>query len=246
MRLIKQVSERISTRERGKWLPNWRLCLKLAVIAAVIGSGGYYGYATGLILAKRDVTRLQGRINDLSRTIVELEKYNTVIAQAAEEATLNETRWRERYEALAADEAFGKAFGEQRAANGNGLDASRLAFAAGAKRNERTCAGRPVAKRFKVHTPINSDGYETAGFADNQIIVSADGISAVSQGGQALAWFDPRQPVAIRFTTLDGRSTVANGILPLRHAVVVDNTEYRFRVTRSQRGFVEITGDRCS
>ena len=245
MRLVRHSLERISKRGRGRSLFNWRLCLKLVLIAAIVGSGGYYGYATGLILAQREVTRLQGRINDLGRTIVELEKYNEVISQAAEEATLNETRWRERYEALAADEAFGRKFADARGREGKGLDASRLAFAVGGQRNGLTCTDRHISKRFKVHTPVNSDGYETAGFANNQIIVSANGISAVSQGGQALAWFDPKQPVAVKFTTLDGQSTVANGIVPLTHTVVVDNAEYRFRVERSARGFLEVTGNRC-
>ena len=47
---------------------------------------------------------------------------------------------------------------------------------------------------------------------------------------QPEAWFDPAKPVTVFFTRLGGETTSTVGVLPLHHAVVVGDLEYRFSV----------------
>jgi len=46
---------------------------------------------------------------------------------------------------------------------------------------------------------------------------------------------------------LGGRKTTAAGRLPLHHAMVVGKREFRFSLKAGkQRGFLEVTADRCA
>ncbi len=50
----------------------------------------------------------------------------------------------------------------------------------------------------------------------------------------------------MRLVQLGGKTTIRKGKLPLHTSVVVANEEYLYSVVvGAQRGFVEITGDRC-
>ncbi len=80
-----------------------------------------------------------------------------------------------------------------------------------------------------------------------RITVTALGESARNQEGQVEAWFDPAQAVTLRLVQLGGKTTVRKGKLPIHTSVVVKDKEYLYSVVEgTQRGFVEITGDRCN
>ena len=59
------------------------------------------------------------------------------------------------------------------------------------------------------------------------------------------ATFDPAKPVTVFFTRLGGETTSTVGVLPLHHAVVVGDLEYRFSVVAGSRSFAEVTGQSC-
>lgn len=211
----------------------------------VICVAGYYGYYTGQLMARREVRLLNDQIDDLGRTIADLERYNLVLADSADQAKVNESQWRQRYVAAVTNLEFRRVFANAAADGGQGIDAARLAFNLGAARREGQCDETPAIKRFRVHTPANDGGRDFAGFGNNAIVVSAAGLSAMNRTGQPLAWFDPTQPISVTFKTREGASSVAGGILPLNHSFVFDEAEYRFSVERSGRGFVAVTANRC-
>lgn len=211
----------------------------------VVLLAGYYGYYTGQLMAQREVRLLKEQIDDLGRTIADLERYNLVLATAADEAKVNESQWRQRYVAAVTNLEFRRVFATAASDGGKGIDAARLAFNLGAARREGQCEETPAIKRFRVHTPVADGRPDSAGFSGNAIIVSAAGLSAMNRTGQPLAWYDPSQPISVTFKTRDGSTSVADGILPLNHSFVFDDAEYRFSVERSRRGFVAVTVNRC-
>jgi len=203
---------------------HWRKAVKVGLVLAIAIGAGAYGFETGQILARKEILRVTARMNDLNRNVQALERYNEVLALAADEAKINETAWRRRYEALAA--------------NAPGAADVLAVF-------KVVCESEPVVKTFRVQTPVSQAGRDRAGFADNRIVVAANGISAVSKNGDPLAWFDPDQPVAVSFRMLDGRVEDAGGILPVRHRMALDGIEYRFTVSRAARGLVDVAGLPC-
>lgn len=76
--------------------------------------------------------------------------------------------------------------------------------------------------------------------------MTAQGIASVDAAGNAQAQFDPAQPVVVRFAQLGGATSEASGLLPLHHAVIIGDREYRFSIVTGAAGMMKVTGGRCS
>jgi hypothetical protein len=72
-----------------------------------------------------------------------------------------------------------------------------------------------------------------------------DGSSAKNEKGDPESWFDPARPVTLRLTTRDGKTIENEGILPLQHAAVGGDREYRVSVVAGSRGTVDVSLERC-
>ncbi|MEZ5826090.1 MAG: hypothetical protein R3C97_15565 [Geminicoccaceae bacterium] len=127
-----------------------------------------------------------------------------------------------------------------------GVPAERLAFVIREAAAQRQCAPDIEAKRLQARTPIVGNAANTVGFADNLVTVSGEGASARDEAGRPEAWFDPGQPVTLRFQTIGGESVVVEEVLPVTHAMVINGDEYLFQATPAERrGFVEIAVQVC-
>jgi hypothetical protein len=106
------------------------------------------------------------------------------------------------------------------------------------------CVDDPDTKRFIVRTPLQKGANDSVSF--HGITVTASGESAVNESGQVEAWFDIDKPLSVAFTQLGGEAKAKTGLLPLHHALIVQDKEYRFTLTAGPRGFVLVTGQRCA
>ena len=222
----------------------WAGFAKFALFAAVLLGVGLFAYQMGIEQLKgRDVT-LREEISSLSRQKAELELLASQMQHAARtaEAKSAELEARLQREVPAGDLARLASLVSDRLKSG--MDPNRLAFVIAQAQPARNCQ-QPESKRFALSTPLLKTGNRTVGFGNNTVTVSGEGQSARNAQGNAESWFDPAQPVTIKVTAIGGKQTVATGVLPLHHAVVVDNTEYRFTFTAGARSFVEVTADRC-
>ena len=77
------------------------------------------------------------------------------------------------------------------------------------------------------------------------IIVAAIGESKINLNGRPEAWFDPAKPITVYFTRPSGAATSTKGILPLHHAVVIGDREYRFNIVSGERSFARVTAHKC-
>ena len=126
-----------------------------------------------------------------------------------------------------------------------GVEAKRLADVLAAVDKPRDCEA-PESKRFLVKTQLTADGPNTAvGFANGLVTVSGQGATAKSAEGKPEAWFEPNEPITVRFTQVGGRTIEAAGKLPLHHTLSIGQNEHRFSVMASSRGFVQVTSERC-
>src|SRR5258708_2407255 len=104
----------------------------------------------------------------------------------------------------------------------------------------------PETKRVLVRTPIAGERPSMpVGGGGGAITVSAQGAATPQAQGRQAAWFEPKEPVTVKFAQTGGKTTEAAGKLPLQHAVTIGQTRYRFALTEGARGYVQVTSDRC-
>jgi len=211
-----------------------------------IFAAGMAAYQTGASLAEREVNELTLTVAKLDERIQALERENTEL-QAGR--ILSARRLKDAELAYRRDVPVGEVaalMGRIQEKLAAGVDQERLVFLIDSAGNPRKCDNKPVTKRFVVRTPISRGANDSVSFAKNAITVTALGESVRNQEGQVEAWFDPAQAVTLRLVQLGGKTTVRKGKLPIHTSVVVKDREYLYSVVEgAQRGFVEITGDRC-
>ncbi len=212
----------------------------------VIVAAGVATYQTGASLAEREIAELTLTLAKLDERVQALERENTELQAGL---ILSARRLKDADLAYRRDVPEGEVallMGRVREKLAAGIDQKRLAFLIDSADKARKCDNKPVTKRFVVRTPISRGANDSVSFARNAITVTALGESARNQEGQVEAWFDPAQAVALRLVQLGGKTTIRKGKLPIHTSVVVKDKEYLYSVVEgTQRGFVEITGDRC-
>ena len=221
------------------------MLLRWFVVVAVAIGAGYYAYNFGTELARREVRVLDA---ELAQAQAESTQLRTDIEGL--EAALREERglvaqWRDRYEAevpTAEDAALLRVIQERL---GKGVSRERLTEVITLAQDRDICEALPETRRFVVQNPVYAGANDTVSFAESAIIVTAIGESEVNAGGRPEAWFDPAKPVAVYFTRPGGETTSTAGVLPLHHALVVGDREFRFSIVAGSRSFAEITGHSC-
>jgi hypothetical protein len=225
--------------------------LRRTVIRWLLGGGiivaaGMTAYQTGSSLAEREIAELTQTLAKMDQRVQALERESTNLQAGL---ILSARRLKDAELAYRRDVPSGEVavlMGRVQAKLAAGVDQERLAFLIDSAGKARNCANKPVTKRFVVRTPISRGANDSVSFAKNAITVTALGESARNQEGKVEAWFDPAQAVTLRLAQLGGKTTIRKGMLPLHTSVVVEDKEYLYSVVEgAQRGFVEITGDRC-
>ncbi len=233
------------TRQRRQRRFRWTMT-KWVVALGAIATAGVFAYRTGTGLAERKVTALAREIVTLSDKAAELQRQNTDLR--ANEILLD-GRLRDaqaRYDRDVPAGRMAALLGQMQAKLDKGVKLARLEFLVASADNPRECEAVPATKRFLVQTPLYSGANDSVSYAKGTITVTAQGESALSDAGQAEAWYDPAKPVTARFTAIGGRVSGESGTLPLHATVVHSGYEYRFTVVAAgTRGFVQVTGDRC-
>ncbi|MBI1775571.1 MAG: hypothetical protein HYR63_09505 [Proteobacteria bacterium] len=127
-----------------------------------------------------------------------------------------------------------------------GIDPQRLAALLAAVGPVGEECEPPEIKRFLVRTPIAGERPGmSVGFAGGTLTLSAQGAATRNAEGRQEAWFDPGEPVTVKFAEPGGRGSEAAGKLPLQHAVVVGQTRHRFALSAGPRGFIQVSAERC-
>lgn len=231
-------------RQRRRRSALWRLVLFVTPFL-LIGAAAGYGYQVGASAKQTRLVQLETALEEVRQTNLDLGDEVTRARERVQTAEAALAELRERY---ARDVPTGEAarllaaIEEQLA---DGTDPERLALLVDAAGKPVDCDGEVETRRFMPRTPVAQGPVSAVRFGGNRITVTGSGTSATSEEGLAEAWFDPAEPVRIRFETLNGGGSSVEGMLPLRHRMVVDGKEYRFGIVAGERAFVEITGQAC-
>lgn len=217
----------------------WTFAIGSIVVA------GVYAHETGSRLAEREVSRLEEKIVELNQSIVQLEQTNLQLAEAERSAKGKVEVWQQRYRDEIPSGELKRLYDLTREKLAGGVDSARLAFILAQASQRDDCAETIETKRFYVKTPRYDGGNDAVGFADSSIVVTAQGASTVDGSGNQLVRYDPAQPVVVSFARLGGETSEATGMLPLHHALVVGDKEFRFSVVAGEPGMVRVTAGRC-
>lgn len=223
----------------------WLGVVKWSIVLIAILAAGVYAYRTGSKLAEHDVTELREEVDELTVTVDSLTSENEALEHELAAAKQEAQEWQTRYEREVPTGEIKRLTDMvgQKVRDGVALD--RLAFLIEASDDIAACDNQPATKRFIVPTPLYDGPNSWVGFADSSITVTARGESAVNDNGQPEGWFDPAKPVTLMFTRLGGGTSEVTGELPLHHSMLVGDSEYRFTVVAGDRGFLNVTADRC-
>lgn len=214
-------------------------------VVLIAAAAGYYAYESATNLAREEVRILEDRLAQANAAAAQTRTDIAGLEAALREERALVAQWRDRYEAEVPSPEDAELLKAIQGRLASGVSRQRLAEVISLAQNRDICEPLPETRRFVVQNPVYAGANDTVSFADNAIIVTATGESAVNAGGQPEAWFDPAQPVTVFFTRPGGETTSTKGVLPLHHAVVVDDREYRFSVVAGSRSFAEITGQSC-
>jgi cell division protein FtsB len=234
------LHERRARRRRKFWLAvaKWTFALLM-----ILAAGGYAYYA-GENLARREVDRLEDEIQVLQDERTRLEEERALLEEQIRTAVTRAKEWESQYRRDVPTGEMQTFLGLVDKKMQSGLSAERLAFLIEQASEPTDCVDDPDTKRFLVRTPLQKGANDSVSF--DGITITASGESAVNDNGQVEAWFDIDKPLTLAFTQLGGEANTKSGLLPLHHALIVQDKEYRFTLTAGPRGFVLVTGQRCA
>jgi len=222
----------------------WGRLFRFGFYLAFIVGTALFAYQTGIEQHRAKEEELRGRIEDLRADAADWEAYADQKEEELGEAVRRLERVTARYRQEVPTGELRRLAGLVAARLEEGIDPQRLAFYIEAAGPPHDCSP-PQTKSFFMATPLWDGPNTSTSFADGRIIVSGVGENARDNSGRVLPQFDPTEEVTLRFTTIDGEETTVVGPLPLQHAVVVGDDEFRFSVTEGRTSMVDVTADRC-
>lgn len=234
------------TRRGRRRLAAWRL-LTLTALGTALVAGMLASYRVGLSQGRTEALRLEADLKAAHEFSRAMSERVAAAEQQAEAAITRAAQLQQLQRNQAPSPELQRLMSVATAQLGAGLAAERLEFVLRQAAPDRACAKEVDSRRMVVHTPLSTGSIASAGFADNRIVVTGEGAVARAPDGTAAARYDPAQPVTLRFLRNDGDVATATGRLPLAHAVVLGNTEYRFSIQASQQQpeAVELSAQRC-
>lgn len=233
-----------SYKARRRRAIRWKIAKAVLVLCGLLAAG-MFAYEGGSLLARQEVFSLEKQVKELNGQLASLEEQNTQLVSVAESAKQSESEWQQRYNSEVPQGRSRELYELLHDRLAAGIEADRLAFVIGEVKNASACDGPTQTKRFLVKTPLYAGANDSVSFDRETVTVTAKGATATSVEGNREAWFDPAGDVTVSFTEIGGRTSRKTGRLPLHHAMVIGQSEYRFTVLVGARGFVNVTGTRC-
>lgn len=223
---------------------NRRIARVLITIVVMAGIA-WFSFDTGRRNSENRILTLEDRVAELETDADHARTAESQARDSLDAATIEATTWRERYESEVPQGETAVLWQLLTRRLAEGVEAKRLAEVVELVANERRCDAQLVTKRIIVKTHLHGGTDTSAGFADSRLTVQGEGGAARDANNNPVAWYDPAEPVSVSFITIGGETELVEGYLPINHAVVLGDSEYRFAITEGPRNFALVTAERC-
>jgi len=222
-----------------------RRIARVLITVVVMAGIAWLSFDTGRRNSENRILTLEDRVAELETDADRARTAESQARDALDAATIEATSWRERYEAEVPQGETAVLWQLLTRRLAEGVEAQRLAEVVELVANERRCDAQLVTKRIIVKTHLHGGTDTSAGFADSRLTVQGEGGAARDANNNPVAWYDPAEPVSVSFITIGGETELVEGYLPINHAVVLGDSEYRFAITEGPRNFALVTAERC-
>ena len=222
-----------------------RRIARVLITVVVMAGIAWLSFDTGRRNSENRILTLEDRVAELETDADRARTAESQARDALDAATIEATSWRERYEAEVPQGETAVLWQLLTRRLAEGVEAQRLAEVVELVANERRCDAQLVTKRIIVKTHLHGGTDTSAGFADSRLTVQGEGGAARDANNNPGAWYDPAEPVSVSFITIGGETELVEGYLPINHAVVLGDSEYRFAITEGPRNFALVTAERC-
>mgnify|MGYP006295192029 FL=1 len=214
---------------------------------AGVAAAGFVAYETGRAQNQAELTRLSDEVGALEQQVIDAREAALKARERERAARERAHAIAERYQRDVPTEARRELLALIDRRLEDGVPVERLRFVLAEVQPREDCAETVETKRFLLTTPVAVSRDNTVSFGEGRITVTGQGTPTRDDEDRPEAWFDPAQPVSVRFLKLDGAVSLAEGTLPLTHRLVDGDREWRFQVrTQAARGFVEVTAQTCA
>lgn len=222
----------------------WSRLAKFLVAVMVLAALAAFSYQLGVEQLKSRELSLQAELDALTAANRQAEQRIAQLQQMAQTAQVRVNELEVLYQRNVPSGDLAKLMELAARRLAEGVDPGRLAFVLEQTANVRSCTPRET-KRFVLPTPLYKGANTSVAFADGVITVTGEGEAYRNAEGNREAWFDPTQPVVLRFVQTGGETLETKGVLPLQKSVIVGDREFRFTISPGARSFVEVSGDHC-
>ena len=224
----------------------WQL-VRLGLFLGILVLVAVGAYQAGISQNAESVKRMRTSLEDARRDNTELVERAAIAEEGEKRLARQYSDLERRFDATVPKGEL-KALVDQVERKLNmGVEPDRLAFVIENAAIQAPCEEEVESQTVWVRTPTSTVTDNTAGFAEERIIVSSEGRSARSEEGLSEAWFDPTALLVVRFLLINGEVSSVRGELPLSHAVVLDGEEYRFNARPSdENGKLAVTMQICA
>lgn len=211
------------------------------IFTSVIGGAGFW---IGWLQAEQRIHVLVSEKQDIYDQYTALQEEITKVRAEAQTANLRLEQLRASYEEVIPAGPMQDLTLLLKQQLDEGIDARRLESVIRLARPPQNCS-EPEMRRFVVSTPSYKGPDSKISILSGAIGISGSGEAATNEKGNPEAWFDSAKSVRIVFGKEGGEEEVKEGVLPLHHAIIHGDKEFRFTVAPGAQSFAKVTFDSC-
>ena len=239
------LHERQQRAKRRMW---WVLLIGVGA-AAFVFLAVIFIFQTARELSKIDMEKRDQEIAALNARIQQQEVEKQHLAYQTKAAMDQVEDWKRKYDIGVPNGISKTLFDQMQVQLQKGVPPDRMALFIDQAAKPRSCDPAPENIQLYVRTGIGKPGgkFETT-FGGHRLNLALNGDPAVNDDGQKEAWFDTEKPINVTFTDPLGQHSELNGILPLKHQMVVGDSEFQIAIAveEKRRGYVQVTAARCN
>lgn len=202
-----------------------------------------FSYYLGAQQSAGEIEALNARIFELTDTNERLAKTKGEVEAALTQARGNYQQLETRYNrevpkgpALELQRMMSKKMEE-------GVTAPRIAAVVNLLQAKRVCE-EGEGRRFYAKVPLYQGGGTEVALGGGLLKVSGVGQPVITAQNAPEAFYDPAKPIQVKLIAGDGTKD-AEGVLPFSDTVIGAGYEWRVKLARGARGFVNVSFDRC-
>jgi hypothetical protein len=227
----------------------WWVLLVGIGAAAFVFLAVIFLFQTARELSKIDIEKRDQQIAALKGKIQQQEGEKQQLANQTKAAMDQVEEWKRKYELGVPNGVSKTLFDQMQVQLQKGVPPERMALFIDQAAKPRSCDPEPESVQLYVRTGIGKPGgkFETT-FGGHRLNVTLNGDPAVNADGQKEAWFDTEKAISVMFTDPLGQHSELSGILPLKHQMVIGDSEFQIAIAveEKRRGYALVTAARCN